>query len=148
MEGIIFIGIQASGKSTFYKERFFNSHVRISMDLLNTRNKENQFIEKCIELHQRFVVDNTNPTVEERQRYITKLKERKYKVIGYFFKSIVQDSLFRNQGRVGKEKIAEVGILSTYKKLELPSFQEGFDELYQVEIVDGMFEIKKWKDEI
>ncbi|MCB9352743.1 MAG: ATP-binding protein, partial [Lewinellaceae bacterium] len=32
MEGILFIGIQASGKSTFYKERFFNSHLRISLD--------------------------------------------------------------------------------------------------------------------
>ncbi|MEL6944740.1 MAG: ATP-binding protein, partial [Bacteroidota bacterium] len=36
MQAILFIGIQASGKSTFYKERFFNTHVRISMDLLNT----------------------------------------------------------------------------------------------------------------
>jgi len=49
MEGIIFIGIQASGKSTFYKERFFNTHVRISLDLLNTRNKENHFFDKCFQ---------------------------------------------------------------------------------------------------
>jgi len=40
MQIIIFIGIPASGKSSFYKELFFNSHIRISMDLLNTRNKE------------------------------------------------------------------------------------------------------------
>jgi hypothetical protein len=33
MEEIIFVGIQASGKSTFYKEKFFNSHLRISNDL-------------------------------------------------------------------------------------------------------------------
>ena len=47
MEGVIFIGIQASGKSTFYIENFFDTHVRISMDLLNTRNKELQFLHKC-----------------------------------------------------------------------------------------------------
>ncbi|MEN3294973.1 MAG: hypothetical protein V7642_4226, partial [Burkholderiales bacterium] len=40
MEMLLFIGIQASGKSTFYKERFFDTHVRISMDLLRTRNRE------------------------------------------------------------------------------------------------------------
>ena len=34
MEAIIFTGIQATGKSTFYKQNFFNSHVRISLDLL------------------------------------------------------------------------------------------------------------------
>ena len=85
MDAIIFIGIQGSGKSTFYKDFFFNSHLRISLDLLNTRNKENQFIDKCIELHQKLVIDNTNPTIEERKKYIEKLKANKYKVIGYFF---------------------------------------------------------------
>ncbi|MBN1315005.1 MAG: hypothetical protein JXA42_06040 [Anaerolineales bacterium] len=38
MQAVIFIGIQATGKSTFFKERFFNTHVRISLDLLKTRN--------------------------------------------------------------------------------------------------------------
>ena len=68
MEGIIFIGLQASGKSSFYKERFFSTHMRISLDLLNTRNKENQFLDKCLELQQRVVIDNTNPEVKTRQR--------------------------------------------------------------------------------
>jgi predicted kinase len=29
MEAVLFIGIQASGKTTFYRERFFDTHVRI-----------------------------------------------------------------------------------------------------------------------
>ncbi len=29
-----FFGIQALGKSTYYKERFFRTHIRISLDLL------------------------------------------------------------------------------------------------------------------
>jgi predicted kinase len=29
MEAVIFIGIQGAGKSFFYKERFFNMHVRM-----------------------------------------------------------------------------------------------------------------------
>ena len=33
MEAVIFIGIQASGKSTFFKERFFNTHVRINLEM-------------------------------------------------------------------------------------------------------------------
>ena len=35
MEAVIFVGVQASGKTTFYKEQLFRSHVRISLDLLN-----------------------------------------------------------------------------------------------------------------
>ncbi|WPQ66349.1 hypothetical protein SIO70_15935 [Chitinophaga sancti] len=67
MEAIIFCGIQASGKSTFYSEHFFNSHARISLDLLNTRNREDIFLHACFSTHMPFVVDNTNPTRAERQ---------------------------------------------------------------------------------
>ncbi|MEM8529000.1 MAG: ATP-binding protein [Bacteroidota bacterium] len=148
MQAILFIGIQASGKSTFYKERFFNTHVRISMDLLNTRNKENQFLEKCIELQQRLVVDDTNPTTVERAKYILKLKVAKYEVVGYYFQSDLVASIQRNEQRKGKEKIPVVGIRATYKKMELPSYEEGFDKLYQVEIVHDTFVIKDCKDEI
>jgi predicted kinase len=70
MQAIIFVGIQATGKTTFYNQRFLNTHVRISLDLLKTRNRETKFLETCILTQQRFVVDNTNPTVEVRKRYI------------------------------------------------------------------------------
>lgn len=148
MEAIIFTGIQGSGKSSFYKEKFFNTHVRISMDLLNTRNKEKQFIEKCIELHQRVVIDNTNPTKESRRKYIKEFQDANYRVIGYYFQSKIDICLERNAQRIGKSKIPEIGILSTFKKLEIPEIEEGFNELYYVEIERGKFIIKKWENEI
>ena len=148
MEGIIFIGIQASGKSSFYKENFFNSHVRISLDLLNTRNKENQLLEKCLELQQSVVIDNTNPTRLDRKKYIDKLKSKKYKIIGYYFQSKIVESIKRNEDREEKNRIPEIGIRSTYSKLELPKKLEGFDELYYVEIKDEKFKIEPWQDEI
>ena len=40
MEAVILIGIQGSGKSTFYRERFFDTHVRINLDMLKTRQRE------------------------------------------------------------------------------------------------------------
>lgn len=41
------------------------------------------------------------------------------------------------------------GILATYHKLELPSYAEGFDELYDVHIAeDGNFRVGRWKDEV
>lgn len=149
MEALIFCGIQATGKSTFYKERFFNSHVRISMDLLNTRHKEKRFLDMCIELQQRFVVDNTNPTIADRQRYILPAREAKYKVIGYFFQSKIQEALQRNEQRVGKERIDEKGITGTRNRLVLPTFAEGFDELYFVCItLENTFSITAWQHEI
>lgn len=148
MEGIIFIGIQASGKSAFYKEKFFNTHLRISMDMLNTRNKESQLLDKCIELHQRVVIDNTNPTKADRKRYINQFKANKYKVIAYYFQSKVKQSIARNDNRVGKEKIPQAGILSTYNRMELPSAKEGYDEMFYVQIVNNQFITKEWKNEV
>ncbi len=31
MEAIIFVGIPASGKSTFYLQRFFETHIRVKL---------------------------------------------------------------------------------------------------------------------
>ncbi|WP_375560791.1 ATP-binding protein [Bernardetia sp. OM2101] len=148
MEAIIFIGIQGSGKSTFYKKRYFNSHLRISLDLLNTRNKESKLLDFCLEFQQRLVIDNTNPTKKERTKYIQKLKKRGFKIIGILFEIPIQTALKRNELREGKAKIAEIGILSTYKKMELPTYEEGFDEIYILNTEEKNAQLKKLKNEI
>ena len=148
MEAVIFCGIQATGKTTFFKERFFNTHIRISLDQLNTRNKELRFIETCISTFHPFVIDNTNPSLEERAKYIAIAKANKFKVIGYYFQSKVSDALARNNQRTGKEKIPEIGIKGTFKRLSLPSIDEGFDELYYVTAEDYKFTVKEWRDEV
>ena len=42
---ILFIGIQASGKSSFYR-KYLRDYEHISLDVLNTRNKERLAIEE------------------------------------------------------------------------------------------------------
>lgn len=68
MEAVLLVGIQAAGKSTFYRERFFTTHVRISLDLLRTRHRERSLLAWCLSHGQRFVVDNTNVTAAGRAR--------------------------------------------------------------------------------
>ena len=85
MEAVIFIGIQGSGKSTFYKERFVDTHIRINLDMLKTRHREQYLVNACIVAKQAFVVDNTNPTRADRSRYIEPAKAAGFKVIGYYF---------------------------------------------------------------
>ena len=148
MEAIIFIGIQATGKSSFYKERFLNTHGRISIDLLNTRNKELKFLNTCFETHSAFVVDNTNPSAEERKKYIDLAKENRYTLKGYYFSSEIKKAMKRNNARMGKEKIPEAGIRSCYAKLEIPELSEGFDELYFVELTSDGFKVSDWKNEV
>lgn len=148
MEAIIFCGIQATGKTTFYRENFLKTHVRLSLDQLRTRNREQKFFELCIETEQSFVIDNTNPTKLDRERYILRAKSKGFKIIGYYFQSKVVEAIARNSQREGKEKIPEVGIKGTFNKLEIPSMEEGFDELFYVEIIGNNFLIKEWANEI
>ena len=70
MEAVILCGVQGSGKTTLYRDRFLETHARISMDLLRTRAREAAFLQICLETRMPFVVDNTNPTVAERARYL------------------------------------------------------------------------------
>ncbi len=148
MEAIVFCGVQASGKSTFFKERFFKTHVHISLDLLRTRHREDAFLDVCVKTQQAFVVDNTNPTATEREKYIALAKKHKYKLVAYFFESTLEDALLRNNFRQGKENIPEIGIKGTFKKLEKPLFNEGFDEIYCVNIAENGFSIKPFDNEI
>ncbi len=62
---IIFIGIQASGKSSYYRRHFADRYVHINLDTLHTRNKERLLLEDCIRQKKNFVVDNTNPAREK-----------------------------------------------------------------------------------
>lgn len=148
MEGIIIIGLQASGKSTFVHDNFYKTHIRLNMDMLKTRHREGILLNACLEGKQSVVIDNTNPTSKERQKYISKFKKSKFRVIGYYFESKISDCLQRNKQRIGKGKIPEVGIKGTYNKLELPSYEEGFDVLYYVKIHQNNFIVSEWKNEI
>ena len=100
MQAVIFVGIQASGKSTFYQQRFFATHVRISLDLLRTRHRERSLLEWCLTHRQPFVVDNTNPTAVERAVYIAPARAADFRVVGYYFESNVPSSMRRNAARI------------------------------------------------
>lgn len=149
MQAVIFVGIQAIGKSTFYQRRFFRTHVRINLDMLRTRHRERMMVQACLDAKQPFVVDNTNPTVADRQRYIGAAKAVDFEVIGYYFRSDVDASLARNGGRPQEEQVPEKAILGTYKRLEIPTVQEGFDQLFYVRTdEEGQFVVEEWQDEV
>ena len=141
------MGIQASGKSSFCRKFIPDSYERVSLDDLNTRKKETQLLKECIASGLDVVIDNTNPTKDDRQRYIPILRESGYTIVGYFLQSKIKDCVRRNENRAGKNRVPSKAIAATSNRLELPDRSEGFDELYFVKISDGTFEIEKWEDE-
>lgn len=143
MQAVLFVGLQAAGKTTFYHQRFAATHVRISLDQLKTRSRERAAVLSAIREGRSFAVDNTNATTEQRQRYIELAKPAGYTVHGYFFEPDIQGSLRRNAQRPGKERIPVPGLFGTRKRLQVPSFAEGFDALFVVQVNDaGGFNVR------
>lgn len=132
MELAVFIGVQGAGKSTFHYQHFLNTHVRISLDLLRTRHREARFFALCLETQQRAVIDNTNPTRADRQRYLVPALAAKYRCVAYYFRCPVEVALLQNAGRLGKARVPDRAILSTAAKLEPPDWSEGFAEIFDV----------------
>ncbi len=139
------MGIQASGKSEFCKRYLAENYCRVNLDTLKTRKNEQCMIDECFAEKKDFVIDNTNPTKAARARYIPQAQAHGYRVIGYFMQSQLQECIARNNLREGKAKIPVVAIATTSKKLEMPSFDEGFDELYFVAIEGNEMIISEWK---
>lgn len=116
--------------------------------MLKTRNRENIYLHASITALQPFVVDNTNPTVEVRKKYIELAKAHHFKVIGYYFEPNYEESINRNAMRRGKAKIPEIGIKSVLAQLEIPSYEEGFDGLFKVSAREGNFEVSEFDNPV
>lgn len=142
MEVIILIGLQASGKSTFFRAKFKDSHTIISNDLLK-RNGEWDLINSCLETNKDMVIDNTNYSIEKRKAYIDKVKPHHYKIIGYYFKMNFARSIKWNKEREKSKIIPYKGIYMIYKKMEIPTLSEGYDELYSIDYIGKELVIKR-----
>lgn len=146
MEAIIFSGVQGVGKSTFFRERFVDTHIRINLDMLKTRHRENVLLRACFDAKQSFVVDNTNSMISERKKYIDLAKQARFNVVGFYFESRIEDALRRNELREANRKAPRIAIFATHKKLQIPSFEEGFDVLNYVRIEeDDRFVVEAWR---
>ena len=145
-EMIIFIGIPASGKSTFYEQNFAATHDRISLDILKTRFREDKMLVEAVDAGKSCVIDNTNVSVADRKKYLDIAKEHGYKIIGYYFRSAIDECRIRNDQRQSKKQVPEIALRNKAAHLEQPSKQEGFDELYYVKIVDDKFEITPYQE--
>lgn len=144
---ILFIGIPASGKSTFYHRVLDDRNLDyVSLDVLGTRARERAAFEAALAARRSIVIDNTNVTKTLRVRYIAPAKAAGYRVVGLFFQSVVADCLARNEQREGTAKVKRLAVLGMSAQLELPSKDEGFDNLFFVRITDGLFEIEPWKE--
>src|SRR3954454_14832961 len=130
MQAVVLCGVQGSGKTTLYRDRFLDTHVHVSLDVLHSRSREAELVRECLETRQPFVVDNTNPTPADRARYVAPARAAGFTVIGY----LVEADPGAAFARAG---IPPARVAATARSLQRPAPEEGFDELWPATAAPG-----------
>jgi predicted kinase len=131
-EAVILVGLQGSGKTTWFRENFAQTHVHVSRDIQKTAAAEAALIADCLRKRSSFVIDDTNATRQARAPFIRGAKAAGYRVIACFFDVPVRTAIGRNNHRKDKRPIPVPAILKTAKQIEKPAIEEGFDEVRMV----------------
>lgn len=135
---MIFVGLPASGKTTFYQRRFAATHRHISKDhwpnAARKDERQAQLIRSALAAGASVVVDNTNAAPADRAAIIAIARQFNARVIGYYFTATTREAVGRNRAREGKQRVPDVAIFATAKRMTAPRRDEGFDELYRVAI--------------
>lgn len=135
-EVAILIGLQAAGKTTFYRQHLAGTHRHVSKDTMrHNRNKQRRqlhLIAEALEAGDNVVVDNTNPSPDEWRPIINLGHQHGAVAVSYWFPPDIAKSLRRNARRANRERVPDVGIYATLKRLRPPSVADGFDRLWSV----------------
>jgi len=146
MELVVLIGLPGSGKSTFQRDRYAGTHVHVSKDLLGRAQRKDEkqmrLVEAALRTGRSVVVDNTNPRRADRAPLIEIARRLGATTTGILLVAPVAECLRRNAAREGKARVPAVAIYVTARKLEPPSREEGFDEVFEARLAeDGSWSV-------
>src|SRR5882672_6726889 len=126
LEAVILVGLQGSGKTTYYNQNFSSTHVHISKDVQKTADRENALFSESLRKGQSLVVDDTNISRASRAGFVIAAKAVGYRVIACHFNVPVRTAIGRNNHRSDKKPVPVPALLRLAKKFEPPTREEGF----------------------
>ena len=138
-EMILFVGYPASGKTSFFKKHLEpNSYCHVNRDILGSWQKCVSKCKEYLEAGKSVAVDNTNPDVESRSRYIEVAKKFGKPVRCFQFMTSIHHAKHNNRFRelTKNDNTAKVNdmVFNIYKsKFKEPSCDEGFSEIVKIE---------------
>ena len=130
-ELVLFVGFPGCGKSTVFK-RFFApaGYVHVNRDTLKSKEKCLAAAESALRGGKSVVIDNTNPSVEDRAPYIAMAKKCGAKSIRYLHFDVprsLANHLNIIRARLGiTERVSSIAYNIFNKNFQPPSVAEGF----------------------
>ncbi|KAL2133750.1 hypothetical protein VTI74DRAFT_1732 [Chaetomium olivicolor] len=141
-EMILFVGPPGAGKSTFYWKYLKPlGYERVNQDLLKSKDKCMRAATDFLQEGASVVIDNTNPDVETRSRWIALAHKHRVPIRCVWFKTPLQlcehndavrslNKKLNPEGRQGLPKLAFNGFASRFQE---PKTQEGFQDIVSVD---------------
>lgn len=128
----VLVGLQASGKSTFYAQRLSGRYRLVSKDLFprgarNKQRRQMRLVAEALAAGVPVAVDNTNPSPREWGPLVAAGHAHGATVTAYWFPPDPAGSLRRNAARAGRDRVPDAGVLATLKRLREPTPSDGFD---------------------
>lgn len=135
------MGLQGSGKTTFYRQHLAGTHALVSRDLFRNHprpsDRQRALLETELRAGRSVAVDNTNPTAADRASILEVARAFGAATACYYFPPDVRACVERNARREGRQRVPLPGIFATRKRLAPPTLAEGFDRLLEVEACGG-----------
>jgi predicted kinase len=135
-EVVILVGLPGAGKTTFFRQRFADTHAHVSKDLMpgdrRPARRQALLIAEALAAGRSVVVDNTNASRAERADVLATARRHGARVVGYLFDCTPKECLARNSLREGRARVPAVGVFATARRLQLPDAGEAFDAIYVV----------------
>jgi predicted kinase len=97
------VGLQGSGKTTWFLEKCSQTHVYVSRDIQKTAAAEGVLIANCLKTGRSFSIDDANATRPARAPYIGDAKIEGLRVGGYFFDVPARTAIGRNNHSEGQK---------------------------------------------
>ena len=142
---MILVGLPGSGKSSLVRDRFGATHDHVSKDLLpSARDKgirQLALVEQSLRAGRSVVVDNTNPRVADRAPLIAAARRHGARAVAYVLDTARGECLARNRKREGKARVPDVAVHVAASRMQPPTREEGFDEVFTVRAAGGTFEV-------
>ena len=127
------VGLQGAGKSTWVREHLASTHAVVSKDhwpRAGAREaRQRRVVAELLAAGRSIVVDNTNPSAEERAALVAAARAAGVPVRAVWIDPPPEVSDERNAAREGPARVPLVGLLATRARFTPPTRDEGFDRV-------------------
>lgn len=136
-EIIIMVGFPGSGKSFISKEISTKYNYKIvNQDTLKSKEKCLDYINKYIKESKSIIIDQTNPDINTRKKWIDLAKKNSYTLTVILMKTSRELSKHNNYYRyltTGKNLVPEIAYRIYNSKFQSPELNEGIDRIFTTE---------------